>query len=45
MLLMLQGKDARALAAIVGEGALSDLDRKFLIVANDFEKKICSSGT
>ena len=33
-----QGKDARALSAIVGEGALSDLDRKFLVIANDFEK-------
>ncbi len=33
-----QGKDARALSAIVGEGALSDLDRKFLTIANDFEK-------
>jgi len=39
-----QGKDARALAAIVGEGALSDLDRKFLIVANDFEKKFVHQG-
>jgi len=34
-----QGKDARALAAIVGEEALSDLDKKFLIVANNFERK------
>src|SRR2546425_5887117 len=34
-----QGKDARALAAIVGEEALSDLDRKFLRVANNFERK------
>ncbi len=34
-----QGKDARALAAIVGEEALSDLDKKFLKVANNFERK------
>lgn len=34
-----QGKDARALAAIVGEEALSDLDRKFLKIANTFERK------
>ena len=39
-----QGKDARALAAIVGEGALSDLDRKFLVVANEFEKKFVHQG-
>ena len=39
-----QGKDARALAAIVGEGALSDLDRKFLVVANDFEKRFVHQG-
>src|SRR3989475_11716714 len=34
-----QGKDARALAAIVGEEALSDIDRKFLKIANYFERK------
>jgi V/A-type H+-transporting ATPase subunit B len=39
-----QGKDARALSAIVGEGALSDLDRKFLDVANNFEKKFVNQG-
>ena len=39
-----QGKDARALAAIVGEGALSDLDRKFLGVANNFEKRFVHQG-
>ena len=39
-----QGKDARALAAIVGEGALSDLDRKFLNVANNFEQKFVNQG-
>ena len=39
-----QGKDARALAAIVGEGALSDLDRKFLDVANNFEQRFVNQG-
>ena len=39
-----QGKDARALAAIVGEGALSDLDKKFLNVANNFEQKFVNQG-
>ncbi len=39
-----QGKDARALAAIVGEEALSDLDRKFLRVANNFERKFVNQG-
>ena len=40
-----QGKDARALAAIVGEEALSDLDRKFLKVANNFERKFVNQGS
>ncbi len=39
-----QGKDARALAAIVGEEALSDLDRKFLKIANNFERKFVNQG-
>ena len=39
-----QGKDARALTAIVGEEALSGLDRKFLKIANDFEKKFVNQG-
>lgn len=39
-----QGKDARSLAAIVGEEALSDLDRKFLRVANSFERKFVNQG-
>ncbi|MGI0069767.1 MAG: V-type ATP synthase subunit B, partial [Nitrosopumilaceae archaeon] len=39
-----QGKDARALSAIVGEEALSDLDRKFLKVANNFERKFVNQG-
>ncbi len=39
-----QGKDARSLAAIVGEEALSDTDRKFLKIANDFERKFVNQG-
>ncbi len=39
-----QGKDARSLAAIVGEEALSDLDKKFLKVANNFERKFVDQG-
>jgi V/A-type H+-transporting ATPase subunit B len=39
-----QGKDARALAAIVGEEALSDIDRKFLTIANNFERKFVNQG-
>jgi V/A-type H+-transporting ATPase subunit B len=39
-----QGKDARALAAIVGEEALSEIDRKFLKIANSFERKFVNQG-
>ncbi|MEX1996621.1 MAG: V-type ATP synthase subunit B [Nitrosopumilaceae archaeon] len=39
-----QGKDARSLAAIVGEEALSDLDKKSLKVANNFERKFVNQG-
>lgn len=39
-----QGKDARALAAIVGEEALSELDRKFLKIANNFERRFVNQG-
>jgi V/A-type H+-transporting ATPase subunit B len=39
-----QGKDARALAAIVGEEALSEIDRKFLTIANNFERKFVNQG-
>lgn len=39
-----QGKDARALAAIVGEEALSEIDRKFLGIANNFERKFVNQG-
>src|SRR5215211_2197182 len=39
-----QGKDARALTAIVGEEALSETDRKYLKIANNFEHKFVSQG-
>jgi V/A-type H+/Na+-transporting ATPase subunit B len=39
-----QGKDARALSAIVGEEALSETDRKFLRIANNFERKFVNQG-
>jgi V/A-type H+/Na+-transporting ATPase subunit B len=39
-----QGKDARSLSAIVGEEALSDIDRKYLKIANDFERKFVNQG-
>jgi len=39
-----QGKDARALTAIVGEEALSDTDRKFVKIANEFEKRFVNQG-
>src|SRR5947208_9371393 len=39
-----QGKDARALAAIVGEEALSDIDRKCLKIATYFERKFVNQG-
>jgi len=39
-----QGKDIRALSAIVGEEALSESDRKFLKVADRFEKMFVKQG-
>ncbi|MDQ4074262.1 MAG: V-type ATP synthase subunit B [Thermoproteota archaeon] len=39
-----QGKDARALSAIVGEEALSDTDRRYLKIANNFERKFVNQG-
>ncbi|HVB12800.1 MAG TPA: V-type ATP synthase subunit B [Nitrososphaerales archaeon] len=39
-----QGKDVRALSAIVGEEALSDTDRKFLKIAQSFEKNFVRQG-
>lgn len=39
-----QGKDVRALSAIVGEEALSETDRKFLKIAQSFEKSFVKQG-
>ena len=39
-----QGKDVRALSAIVGEEALSETDRKFLKIAQSFEKNFVNQG-
>ncbi|MDG6911244.1 MAG: V-type ATP synthase subunit B [Nitrososphaerota archaeon] len=39
-----QGKDVRALSAIVGEEALSETDRKFLKVAERFEQMFVKQG-
>jgi V/A-type H+-transporting ATPase subunit B len=39
-----QGKDVRALSAIVGEEALSETDRKFLKVAQRFENMFVRQG-
>ncbi len=39
-----QGKDVRALSAIVGEEALSETDRKFLKVAQRFEQMFVKQG-
>jgi V/A-type H+-transporting ATPase subunit B len=39
-----QGKDARALSAIVGEEALSDTDKRYLKIANNFERKFVNQG-
>jgi Archaeal/vacuolar-type H+-ATPase subunit B len=39
-----QGKDIRALVAIVGEEALSETDRKYLRIAEDFERRFINQG-
>lgn len=39
-----QGKDIRALVAIVGEEALSETDRKYLRIAEDFERRFVNQG-
>ncbi len=39
-----QGKDVRALSAIVGEEALSETDKKFLQVSQRFEKMFVKQG-
>ncbi|MFH0973755.1 MAG: V-type ATP synthase subunit B [Candidatus Micrarchaeota archaeon] len=38
------GKELRALVAVIGEAALSELDKKYLDFAADFEKKFVSQG-
>ncbi len=38
------GRDLRRLVAIVGEEALTEMDRKYLSFADDFEKKFVSQG-
>ncbi len=40
-----QGRDIRKLMAIVGEDALSEMDRKYLRFADLFESKIIAQGT
>jgi V/A-type H+-transporting ATPase subunit B len=39
-----QGRDVRKLMAIVGEDALSELDRKYLRFANEFESHMIGQG-
>lgn len=39
-----QGRDLRALSAVVGEEALSENDRKYLKFADDFEKRFIRQG-
>ncbi len=39
-----QGRDLRRLEAIVGEGGLSDMDKKYLKVADRFEKTFINQG-
>lgn len=38
------GRDLRSLSAVVGEEALSESDRKFLKMADEFEKKFVQQG-
>ncbi len=40
-----QGRDIRKLVAIIGEDALSDLDRKYLKFADRFETEMIGQGT
>ena len=39
------GRDLRSLSAVVGEESLTDVDRKYLRFADDFEKKFITQGT
>ncbi|MFH1685130.1 MAG: V-type ATP synthase subunit B [Candidatus Micrarchaeota archaeon] len=38
------GRDLRSLSAVVGEEALTDVDRKYLKIADEFEKKYVRQG-
>jgi V/A-type H+-transporting ATPase subunit B len=38
------GRDLRKLVAIIGEEALSDVDRKYLKFAQDFEERMVNQG-
>jgi V/A-type H+/Na+-transporting ATPase subunit B len=40
-----RGKELRRLVSIVGEGALSDEDRRYLAFADEFEEKMIGQGT
>lgn len=40
-----QGRDLRALSAVVGEEALTDTDKKYLKFADEFEKRYVQQGT
>ncbi|HZX20672.1 MAG TPA: V-type ATP synthase subunit B [archaeon] len=39
-----RGRDLRSLSAVVGEEALSEIDRKYLKFADDFEKRFIKQG-
>ncbi len=39
------GRDLRSLSAVVGEESLTDVDRKYLRFADEFEKKFITQGT
>ncbi len=39
-----KGQEVRELAVILGEGALSEIDRKYLQFAEDFEKRFINQG-
>ncbi len=39
-----EGRDLRSLVAVVGEEALSERDKKFLVFASEFEKKFVGQG-
>ncbi|MCJ7687715.1 MAG: V-type ATP synthase subunit B, partial [Clostridiaceae bacterium] len=39
-----QGKQAKELAVILGESALSEADKKYAIFADEFEKKYVAQG-